>query len=138
MVIHGHTPHCSQCVACGELHDSANCPSSKGDPRNKRCSNCGVSHTGNYGGCTINNELNSRIHQLVTTPRSANAWFKPSRSSFDFDYEASTRKNVTFTSALKSGFLKYITLKSTSPRAKHDQTILAYGAATKPIKGYVP
>ena len=41
------------CVRCGDIHKSLECPYSKSDITNRKCSNCGQNHTANYRGCPV-------------------------------------------------------------------------------------
>lgn len=53
----------SYCVACGDFHNSLNCPANKEDPQKKKCGNCRGIHTANYMGCVVYKELKSRMRR---------------------------------------------------------------------------
>lgn len=52
------------CVVCGDLHSTANCKKPKGDPKAKKCSNCGENHTANYRGCRVYSLVRSSSNQI--------------------------------------------------------------------------
>lgn len=103
----GHTKtYCqldSYCVACGEQHQTKNCPKDKKDSTTKKCSNCSGHHTANFRGCPVYTHFFKSINQANKARATPLAYSQPKQSQISppTTYTTQFNQNISYADIAK-------------------------------------